>query len=125
MSRVKEPTAEEQANWDTWVASRPPHVRAIAERFDPWSLYRLKSTGHRVYLKAINENGTVRVDVSGEYNIVAFSRSVFGIDPDDLEPCDPPAPGEIVGGALDSTLKDLDADERRELIQALWPQAKI
>jgi hypothetical protein len=53
MARISEPTAKEEAEWKEWVASRPAAVRAIAERFDPWTLYRMKSSGFRPDRRAI------------------------------------------------------------------------
>ena len=47
--------------------------------------------------------------VTGEFNIVAFERSVFGVDPKDLEECDLPGPDDHVG-SLDlpvEVVKDL------------------
>ena len=63
----------------------------------------LKTTGHRVYVGAFDEGEdgqvTVRVGVSGDFNLVAMERTVFGIDPDDLEECELPKDGELVGDA--------------------------
>jgi hypothetical protein len=100
MARVFEPTAEQEAGWKEWAESRPPGVREIALRLEPWTLYRLKSTGQRVTLQSISSGGTVTVNVTGQFNLVSHERAVFGIDPDDLEPCDLPAPGEPLGAAM-------------------------
>jgi hypothetical protein len=98
MAGIYDPTPEQRAAWDDWVASRPACVRRVAERFDPWSLYRLRTTGHRVTIYAFDEGEdgrvTLKVDVTSKFNRVAFERRVFGIDPDDLEPCELPAFGE-------------------------------
>ena len=91
--RVQEPTSEQVSIWKDWVATRPPVVRAIAERIDPWTLYRMRKTGKRVTLRSISENGTVSVNVTGQFYAVMFGRSVFGVNPDDLEPCDLPGEG--------------------------------
>jgi hypothetical protein len=111
-----EPTAEQEAGWAAWVASRPPVVRAVAERFFPWKLYRLKSSGHRVTIHSFDEPEgetpvTLKVIVSGEFNLVAFERTVFGIAPDDLEECDLPDPDEPVGSA------DIPPEALRDLVQ--------
>lgn len=96
-----DPTPEQLAGWHEWVASRPPAVRAVAERFDPWSLYRLKPKGHRVTLVSFGEapDGTVTltVNVSAEFNLVMFERQVFGVKPDDVEPCEVPTADEVTG----------------------------
>lgn len=102
MARIYNPTREDEEAWATWVSERPPSVRKVAERFDMWSLYRMKSTGHRVMVYSFSEGDpvTLTVDVLGDFNLVAFERRVFGIDPDDLEPCDAPQPGEPVGSVM-------------------------
>ena len=89
-----------QPEWDAWVASRPECVRVLCERLPPDRLYKMKSTGHRVTMYSYSENGTVTVNVTGDYNVVVFERQVFGISPDDLEECDLPAPGEFLGAVL-------------------------
>ncbi len=100
MAKWFEPSPTQQASYAKWVAERPPAVRAIAERFTPWELYRLKDTGQCVTIVSVFENGTVRVNVPVLYNAdhiddhtidgVITDFSVFGIDPNDLEPCDVP-----------------------------------
>lgn len=101
MARWTEPKAEQVEAWRAWVAERPPLVRVVAERFEPWSVYRMRSTGQRVSVLGFDEDDggsvTLRVAVRGDWNLVTHERDVFGIDPGDLEPCDLPAPGELVG----------------------------
>lgn len=87
----------DQQAWEEWVKSRPPAVAAVCRKFPPDRLYRMKTTGHRCTLVSYGEDGTVTVSVSGQYNRILFARNVFGINPDDLEECDLPAPGEDVG----------------------------
>jgi len=109
--RYAEPTNEQLAAWKAWLAERPENVRCIGERLDPWTLYRMKSTNQRVTIAAIAENATVRVNVTGEFNLIGFERSVFGVDPDDLVECDLPGDDEDLG-----TL-DLTEAEAKELMQ--------
>ena len=108
--RFTQPTEEQERSFAAWVAERPEVVRALIGRmkFDPWTLYRLKSTGHRVGVTSFGEvcdpkpgkpPVTLTLCVSGRFNLVAFERNVFGIDPDDLEECDLPAADEPVGSA--------------------------
>lgn len=103
MANYFEPTEENRTKWTAWVAERPPLVRVVAERFFPWKLYRMKSTGHRVTVVSFedhfDDSVTLKVAVTGRFNLVAFERVVFGVDPDDLEECDLPAEGEPVGSA--------------------------
>ena len=89
-----------QAEFDAWVESRPPAVRALCKRLPPDRLYRMKSTGQRVTLHSYSERGTVTVDVTGRFNLTTFDRRVFGIDPDDLVECDLPASDEPIGTIL-------------------------
>jgi hypothetical protein len=104
MARIQEPTDEQVNGYREWCESRPPAVRAVCERFEPWSLYRLKGTGDRCTICSFGEgkDGTVTltVAITGEYNWTLFDREVFGINPDDLEPCELPGPDEITGTML-------------------------
>jgi hypothetical protein len=107
MANVMDPTPEQQQDWDVWVSERPTAVRETLQRYDlkPWTLYRLKSTGHRVTLYSVDEpeDGsapTLKVDVSVRFNVLAFARRVFGVSPDDLEECDLPNADEPLGAVL-------------------------
>lgn len=100
--RYVQPTAMNEREWKKWVAERPESIRKVCERFDPWTLYRLKPTGQRVYILSFSEPGAdgkvlCRIGVSAEFNLLTFERDVFGIDPDDLEECDLPKDDEQVG----------------------------
>ena len=112
MARFEEPTRKQEQIWNAWVRKRPPAVRTVAERFDPWSLYRMKSSGQRVTIVSFGEHEdgsvTLTVNVTGQFNFVTFDRSVFGVDPDDLEPCDLPSKNEFLGTML-SEQKDIEA----------------
>ena len=104
-----------QREWDVWVSERPPEVQALARRFYPNILYRIKSTGQRVSIQGYNENGTLRVNVSSEHNLVFFERDVFGVSPDDLEEADLPGPDERVGALFENP------DDISEAIDVLRP----
>lgn len=103
MANWFEPTDNDRAGWAEWVAQRPEKVRAVAERFEPWKLYRLKSSSHRVTLVSFDQPKdesqpvTLKVHVSGDFNRVAFERTVFGILPEDLEECELPGQDEPLG----------------------------
>lgn len=87
MSALFDPRPDQLAAWSAWVASRPKIVREMAERINPWTLYRLKTTDQRVTLVSFAEDRTVRVRVTSEHNGPwVVDREVFGINPDDLEP---------------------------------------
>ncbi len=111
MARIGEPTKKQITGWRHWVASRPPCIRVVAERFDPWSLYRMRSTGQRVTVQSFSEDGTITVAVTGQFNAVLFDRDVFGVDPDDLEPCELPDADEVLGCALsgEGVAENIDA----------------
>lgn len=103
MAYVKTPTPEVRAQWRDWITTRPPEIRAVAERLDFWSLYRLKTTGQKVTLYSLSEPDpprypgvTVTVRVWPMFNpdrLMVGVTQVFGIDPNDLEPCDELPPG--------------------------------
>jgi hypothetical protein len=86
-----QPTAEQLVAWDAWLADRPEHVRAIAERFNPWTLYRLTTTGQRCSVIGFHEtSGPIAVTayIRAENPVLGelSARNVFGIDPDTLVP---------------------------------------
>lgn len=119
--RFAEPTNSQLRAWQKWVKARPLAVRAIAERLDPWTLYRLKPTGQRVTLVSFSEDGTVTIAITGQYNVVMFDRQVFGIDPDDLEECDLPEPGEATGAIMTPQDVEQNIDVlRAEIRPDLW-----
>jgi hypothetical protein len=82
-----------------WIASRPESIRRMIEALPPDRLYRMAS-GSRCTLYSYNEDGTVQVEVTGQYNRVLFSRRVFGINPDELVECELPSPGEDWGDTM-------------------------
>jgi hypothetical protein len=95
LARYIEPTAAELILWERWVSGTTPAVRAVAQRFDPWSLYRRRSTGHRVFIDSFGEYPddrpvSVCVAVTVEFNDVDFDWITYGVPPDDLELCDLP-----------------------------------
>ena len=97
MAVLHEFTPEQQAEWDAWVAGRPPVVQERCRAFPPNRLYLLKSSNHRVTIYSYSEDGTMTVTVSGDYNLITFNRNVFGIKPEDLEECDLPDLDEPIG----------------------------
>lgn len=87
----------DMARFDAWFAERPDCIKALVEKLPPDRLYRMKSTGHRVTIYSYSEDGTVTVEVTGQYNFLAFERRVFGIAAADLMECDLPSADERVG----------------------------
>jgi hypothetical protein len=99
MPALYTPTPAEAAEWEAWVAARPADIREVAERLNPWTLYRLKTTGQYVTVLSYQEadpdgdpmfhNVTLNINVDARWNFAAFpGRRVFGVDPDDLEETD-------------------------------------
>lgn len=108
-------TEIDEAEWAEWVKTRPPVVQELCRRFPPNRLYRLRTTGQRVTLYSYNEDGTVTVNVTGEYNRIIYARRVFGVSPDDLEECDLPVEGEPLGEML------TDEADIKKYIDAIRP----
>lgn len=92
--------AMDEVAWQAWVKTRPEVIQAMCAKLPPDRLYRIKSTGQRVTLHSYSEDGTVTVDITGQYNMLTFARQVFGIRSDDLEECDLPGSDEPVGALL-------------------------
>ncbi len=86
----------DQAAFEQWVAERPQCIQDMIRSHPPDRLYRLDGD-KRVTLHSYQEDGTVVVNVTGEYNRVLFSRQVFGVKLADLVECDLPEEGEDVG----------------------------
>lgn len=116
MANVFEPTEELRKEWEEWL-NDPEYAdtREVAAKLPPWKLYRMKSTGQRVTLRSIGlrQDGTpcARVFVDARYNFVTMEREVFGIPVDDLEECELPAPGELVGSM------EMPVEVARELLR--------
>jgi hypothetical protein len=95
-------TPEERAEYEEWVASRPEIVRQMIATHPPTKLYRLADTNQRVTIASYGEDGTVSVTITGQYNVVAFDRQVFGIPLAALTECELPGPEEETGTLLTS-----------------------
>jgi hypothetical protein len=95
MARWMTPTKKEVSDMKAKFKDRPRHVRAVFNRLDFFELYLLKTTGYRVKLCAIEDDGSVTVGVGHLYNDIPYSSVMFGIDPDDLEPCDLPTEDDV------------------------------
>ena len=123
MANHYEPTPEQEADWQQWLAGRPEVIRKVASRFSPWMLYRMKSTGHRVVITSYSETDpvTLTVAVLGRFNRVTMERRVFGIDPDDLEECPLPGPDEELGSTFTQEQAVENLDMMRVLVRPdLW-----
>ncbi len=122
MAKIMVWTDQQQIEWNKWVESRPPIIQDLCRRFPPYNLYKLESTGQRVTIYSYSEDGTLTVNITGEYNIVMFDRQVFGIKAKDIEECellkDTDATGTIlteqehVENLLDALRPELLAERR-------------
>lgn len=99
MARLPDCDDDADAQLATWLRGRPSVIQAMVARTPPGRLYRLTTSGHRVYVYSYDEDGTLTVVVDGRYNAVLFERRVFGIRPEDLVECALPEPHELVGSA--------------------------
>lgn len=121
MAHIYEPTDEMKTHWAEFVASRPDAVRKVAEKFNPWTLYRIGEEGNRVTLYSLSEHEdgsvTMTVNVTGQFNFVIHERQVFGINPEDLKECDLPTNDEITGALLSGEQVDENIDALRVMVR--------
>jgi hypothetical protein len=90
--RVFEPLKSHERIYQRWLAGEPEVIRKVAERFDPWTLYLMRSTGKKVMVRAFVASGDLRmvllrvstIDVDAE--TLLGVESISNVDPDDLEP---------------------------------------
>jgi hypothetical protein len=131
---------EEQREWDAWIMKRCAHIQAMASAYPPNRLYRRTDTGHIVTLVSYEDDGTVTVCVSTQYNTILWDRHVCGVPPSLLEPCDPPVLAqdpqphrpipvlrgeeamEAIWGQADSATHQRRLAELRAEIQSMKPQ---
>lgn len=99
-TKWSEPNDISRAQYAAWLSERPPLVRAVAEKFDPWTVYRLKETGQRCQFLGCHEGwincDETRADVPPDrVTIVVYAEdpvlgaitgvNVAGLDPSELE----------------------------------------
>ena len=87
----------EGQDYKDWLDERPQLIKNMITNYPPYILYLYKPTNHRCHIVGYYEDGTVRVAITGEYNRIAFGRTVFGIKLTDLEECEFPGPTDPVG----------------------------
>jgi len=86
--------------FNQWVSERPKLIQEMIKKHPPNLLYSLKGGNQRVTIYSYDEDGTVKVNVNGKYNLIMFGRTVFGVDPEDLTECDLPSKDEKLGCIL-------------------------
>lgn len=89
---MAEPNAEQLAEWEEWLAGRPPAVAEVAREKPPWRLYRLTTTGQRGPITSYGETEDGRCLVTMEFgpplNVSPVTLGVFDIDPETVEETD-------------------------------------
>ncbi len=74
-----------------WLKTRPKKIQQMAEKWPPYNIYRLTTTGQHCYLHSYSEDGTVSIIVNGHDSEVLnmmnqhMPCNVFGINPEELE----------------------------------------
>ena len=93
------PNGPDMTLFEAWVEERPEVIQKLCAQCPPDRLY-LMDSGHRCTLHSYMEDGTLVVNVTGEFNSLTFERRVFGITPESLVECDLPGPDEELGAEL-------------------------
>lgn len=107
MANLYEFDEQKLKEWHEWLKDRPQIIKDLAKQLPPNKLYLLKTSNHKVTLISYEENGTVTVNVSGDFNRVIFERNVFGVNPENLEECD--IPNKDGCGLILTESQDIDA----------------
>jgi hypothetical protein len=81
--------------FELWVESLPEVVQPMVRSKPPHLLYNYE--GRRVTIHSYGEDGTVTVNITGEFNLISFSRQVFGIPYTELTECAGPEADETLG----------------------------
>lgn len=90
MEKRYQPTEAERKQLAEWIESRPPAVKEVAKKLNPFTCYRLKDNpGHYSLYSILEPKGTGPCTVTiihGHDSYLAGIR-VFDINPDDLASC--------------------------------------
>ena len=82
-------TLENRAAWQEWLKTRPPKVKKVAEKLDPFQKFKVKTTGQIGRIVGFSESGNkvfVRmVALSGPPRPIPYPFEVFGMSADDFE----------------------------------------
>lgn len=125
------PDAEQRANFEKWIASRPESVRRVLRACPPWQCYRSTENPRFHYvIISVNENGTVTLGHGDDSTLPGVAT--FGQPPSQLIACNcgkwkPPTPEHMEEtrlrinpmptstGAVDAELKRVLRDKRDAL----------
>lgn len=107
MAQYRVPTEKEVVNWTEFLNHvQPRELKAVFEKYPPWELFWNNSPGiipfsQRVYVVKYyvtsDKKPKVIINVTKEFNILMFERSVPDTDPECLTPAPLPALFEKVG----------------------------
>jgi hypothetical protein len=89
MARWMNPTRKDVLDISAKFKDRPRHVRAIAKKIDFFSLYWLRPVDSHV-ICGVEDDGSITVSATREYNDLVYDVLIFGVDPEDLQPCELP-----------------------------------
>lgn len=84
IKRLDQLTADERAEYDQWLAERPPFIRAQLDRHPPGMCYRYESRGHYA-IASFGEDGTVTLLHGADSFLPGIG--VFGVPSVELERC--------------------------------------
>ena len=85
----------DQDEWNDWVATRPKIIQQLCKELPPNRLFRLGNK--RVFVTSYEEDGTVSVQISHEFNPLTIDYGVFGVHPQELNECELPTQDELYG----------------------------
>ena len=119
MAKIIEWNDLEKHQWKKWLNSCPPIIKNLAEKFPIDRLYLYKPTSHRATIASYYLDGTLSLNITGQYNRILFSRKVFSVNPENIEECDLPSEGEDLG----DTAKEAGYSEK-DIIEILIPKIK-
>lgn len=101
MANITEPTEEKLKEIQEWLKDRPQIIKDLCEKIPPYKLYEVK-TGNcdkcltkKVTIYSYQEDGTITVNLSRNFNIIKEDLNVFGMFPEELIECDLPTDNEL------------------------------
>ena len=74
MTKIIEWNETQQKEWNEWLSDRPESIKKLADKYPPYNLYKLKTSGQRVTMHSYWEDGTVSIWITGKFNLVMFDK---------------------------------------------------
>lgn len=115
--RWLQPTFEDRADWLRYLTTLPAAVLAVVDRFEPWNMYRRRSTGQRCAVLGVSTTPTrVRVYAEDPQHGSLSGDWLDDVDPADLVPWDGAIhPPEGSAEASQPEVEKMDATARQEV----------